>query len=135
MSTSYRLETDSYRLATDIRAQDVFDGRLGKFGVREQLTSVTTATRKCLTDGRDYLWVSIDDAGLVDIRIGIPTGKILNAIEDAFDNDIVWEYEPQFWDFNTEDELDAFKARKFRTPEEFDAWKRRRQIRLVVSNR
>ena len=72
---------------------------------------------------------------MVDIRIGIPTGKILNAIEDAFDNDIVWEDEPQFWEFNTEDELDAFKARKFRTPEEFDAWKRRRQIRLVVSNR
>jgi hypothetical protein len=42
-----------------IRARDLFDGRLEKFGVREQ-------SSKCLTDVRNYLEVYIDDGHLLD---------------------------------------------------------------------
>ena len=44
-----------------IHARDLFDGRLEKFGVREQPTADTTEASKCLTDGRNCLWVSIND--------------------------------------------------------------------------
>lgn len=33
--------------------------------------------------------------------------KILNALAEAFDTDIVSEYEPQFWGFETQEEWDA----------------------------
>jgi hypothetical protein len=34
-------------------------------------------------------------------------GYILTAISDGFDVDIVSEYEPQFWGFDTQEEWDA----------------------------
>jgi hypothetical protein len=95
-----------------IRACDLFDGRLEKFGVREQLTDRTTETEKYLTDGRNYLLVHIDDAGLVsNIRRGgrNAPSKILNAIADAFDTDIVSEYDGRYWGFATQEEWDAWQ--------------------------
>jgi hypothetical protein len=71
-----------------VHARDLFDGRLEKFCVREQLTDDTTETSKCLTDGRNYLWVYINDAGIVSNikRSGANApSKILNAIAEAFD--------------------------------------------------
>src|SRR6516164_9573068 len=97
-----RSEEDS-KMSTDyvpfnkIRACDLFDGRLEKFGVREQLTDDTTETSKCLTDGRNWLWVYISDAGFVGwftryFPNGAP-GKILNAIAQTFETDIFSEHE------------------------------------------
>jgi hypothetical protein len=96
-----------------IRARDLFDGRLEKFSVREQLTADTTETRKCLTDGRNCLWVYINDDGFVGSFTryapnGAP-GKILNAIAQTFDTDIFSEYEPQYWGFETQEEWDAWQ--------------------------
>jgi len=48
------MSTD-YAPFNKIRPRDLFDGRLEKFGVREQLTDDTTETSKCLTDGRNWL--------------------------------------------------------------------------------
>jgi hypothetical protein len=97
---------------TKIAAVDLFDGRLAKFGVREHIVqNETTKSRRCLTDGRNYVWVYMDDEDLVAcftryMSNGAP-GKILNAIAEAFDSDIVSEYEPQFWGFDTQEEWDA----------------------------
>src|SRR5262249_35520411 len=97
-----------------IRAGDLFDGRLEKFGVHEQLTNDTTKKRKCLTDGRNYLWVSINDAGFVGniTRYGANApSKILIVIAETFDTDIFSEYEPQYWDFDTKEEWDAWQEK------------------------
>ena len=98
-----------------ICARDLFDGRLEKFGVREQPTPETTEKSKCLTDGPNYLWVYINDAGFVGrftryFPNGAP-GKILNAIAQAFDTDIFSEYEPQYWGFDTQEEWDAWQEK------------------------
>lgn len=90
-----------------IRAGDLFDGRLEKFGVREHMTTDSTETSKCLTDGRNYLWVFVNDAGFVaniNRYGGNAPSKILNAIAEVFDTDIFSEYEPQYWGFDTEEE-------------------------------
>jgi hypothetical protein len=104
------MSTD-YRLFEEVTECTLFDGRLEKFGVREHVKSnETTETRRCLTDGRNYLWVYIDDAGLVTCLsryAGNAPGKILNAIADVFDTDIFSEYQPQFWGFETQEEWDA----------------------------
>jgi hypothetical protein len=97
-----------------IHARDLFDGRLEKFCVREQLTDDTTETSKCLTDGRNCLWVYINDAGIVSSieRSGAnASSKILNAIAEAFDTDMFSEYEPQYWGFDTQEEWRAWQEK------------------------
>jgi len=117
------MSTD-YCLSERVAASTLFDGRLENFGIHEHVNpDETNKNRRCLTDGRNYLWVYIDDAGLVSSisRYGgnVPA-KILNAITEAFDTDIFTEYTPQFWGFDTEEEWEAAcKQRAKKWEEEF----------------
>jgi hypothetical protein len=95
-----------------INACDLFDGRLEKFGVREDISVDKTSEKaRCITDGRNYLWVWINDAGVVSgfTRYGLANmpGKILKAIAEVFETDIFSEHEPQYWGFDTQGEWDA----------------------------
>jgi hypothetical protein len=111
----FAMSTD-FRLLKKVPACDLFDGRLEEFGVREHVKAdATTEKSRLLTDGRNYLWIYIDDDGFVGCLTryasnGTP-GKILNAVADIFDTDIVSEYEPQFWGFDTQEEWDACMER------------------------
>ena len=102
------MSTD-YRTAKKISAQELFDGRLEASGVREHVEpDHTTSDWRCLTDGNNCMWVYVDDAGLVGsltrYASGGAPGKILNAIAEEFDTDVMSEYEPQFWGFDTQEE-------------------------------
>ena len=116
------MSTD-YRLLKKVPACDLFDGRLEEFGVREHVKpEATTEKSRLLTDGRNYLWVYIDDDGFVGCLTryapnGAP-GKILNALANVFDTDIVSEYEPQFWGFDTQEEWDAWMEKMSQKAEE-----------------
>ena len=106
------MSTD-YRPLKEIAACDLFDGRLEEFGVRvhvKQDEETGGEEVRMLTDGCNYLWVYSDDDGFVFFTRYMPNGnpgKILNAIAEIFDADIVSEYEPQYWGFETEEEWDA----------------------------
>jgi hypothetical protein len=116
------MSTD-YRLLRRVPACDLFDGRLEEFGVREHVKpEATTEKSRLLTDGRNYLWVYIDDDGFVHCLTryapnGAP-GKILNAVAEVFDTDIASEYEPQFWGFDTQEEWDACMEKMSQKAEE-----------------
>src|SRR5262245_3640210 len=102
----------NYRPLEKIAACDLFDGRLEEFNIREHIKpDETTERERCLTDGRrNYLWVHIHDDGFVSFTRYMPNGdpeKILAAVAEAFDTDIVSEYEPQYWGFDTEEEWEA----------------------------
>jgi hypothetical protein len=104
------MSTD-HRPLKEIAACDLFDGRLEKFNVREDVRRGTTERERCLTDGRNYLWVFIGDDGFVSgftrwMPNGNP-GKILSAVDEAFETYIASEYEPQYWGFDTEEEWEA----------------------------
>ncbi len=105
------MSTD-YRPLKEIRASDLFDGRLGRFKVHEHLKpDETNETRRCLSDGRNFVWVYIGDDGNVASlsRYGCNApGRILASIAEAFDTQIVSEYQPQFWGFDTQQEWDAY---------------------------
>jgi hypothetical protein len=105
-----------------VPACDLFDGRLEAFGVREHVEPGETAKKiRFLTDGRNYLWVHVDDNGFIDrlTRRGLNApGKILKAVAAAFETDIVSEHEPQFWGFDTQEEWDACMERMSREDEE-----------------
>jgi hypothetical protein len=93
-----------------IFASEMFDGRLKKFGVRED--SDGAIDTRWLTDGRkNYLCVWINDAGRVVeftryMWCGDPN-RILAAVAEAFETEIFSEFEPQYWGFETWEEMNA----------------------------
>lgn len=104
------MSTD-YILSKNLKAQDLFDGRLDAFGIREDHQ---TSNRRCLTDGRNFLWAYMNWEGSVS-RLSAHgpdgPGKIFAAIGDAFDTHIFSEQEPRYWGFDTQGEWDAAKKR------------------------
>jgi hypothetical protein len=105
------MSTD-FRPLTPIRMEDLFDGRLEDVGVYEHHSKDATSHNRCLTDGVNFLWVHSNEEGLVStFTRWAPNGepqRILCAIADQFDVDIVSEYEPQYWGCETEEEERAF---------------------------
>jgi hypothetical protein len=89
---------------------DLFDGRLKHAGIHEHQSNDATTDRKCLTDGRNFLWVNGDEKGLISTftryRMNAPQ-RILRAIADEFNVEIVSEYEPKYWGYETQQEWDA----------------------------
>jgi hypothetical protein len=104
------MSTD-YATLDKVRIADLIDGRLQKFGIREYVDPIwTNATAKCLSDGRNCVWVFGNKSGFVSsiTRCGAnDPAKILEAIAEAFDTGIVSEHEPQFWGFDTQEEWHA----------------------------
>ncbi|MDP1671275.1 MAG: hypothetical protein Q8L63_04220 [Alphaproteobacteria bacterium] len=101
---------EKYILSNNLKAQDLFDGRLDAFGIREEPGS----NRRGLTDGRNLLWAYMDWEGSVS-RFSAHgpdgPGKIFSAIRDAFNIHILSDQEPQYWGFATQEEWDAEKKR------------------------
>lgn len=93
-----------------ISIADLFDGRLERFEIREQIDAPDTSdVKRCLTDGRNHLWVYAEFDGTVCsiTRYGANAPRrILEAIAKIFDTDIFSEYEPQYWGFDTQEEWD-----------------------------
>jgi hypothetical protein len=97
-------------LSRKVSADELFGGRLERFGVREHVASATTEQSRCLTDGRNCLWVCLTEDGFVGSisRYGANApGKIIGAISNAFETYVFSEYEPQYWGFETEEEWHA----------------------------
>jgi hypothetical protein len=103
------MSTD-YRISKEVSASDLFGGRLERFGIREHVTPETSETQRCLTDGRNFVWVWLTEDNFVSCltRYGFnPPQKILNAISKLLDAEIFSEYQPQYWGFDTQEEWDA----------------------------
>jgi hypothetical protein len=108
----YTMST-SYASLEPIRMADLFDGHLDTFGVHEHYTKETTPNQRCVTDGRNFLWVNSDEQGLVSCFSrygGNAPQRILSAVAEEFGVQIVSEHEPEFWGFKTMEEWDAAQA-------------------------
>jgi hypothetical protein len=101
-------------MSTDFRprrcifARDLFDGRLDKYGIHEW--GAPREQWRCLTDGRDnYLSVLINDDGSVEEFTRYSSCNdpeaILAAVAEAFETEISSEHEPQYWGFETNEEM------------------------------
>src|ERR1700730_10749008 len=104
------MSTD-YRSTQKIRFDELFDGRLSKYGIHEYLESQdTTEQCRCLTNAYDYLWCYGDELGILRsmTRRAFKTSKgIVTAISEIFDTEILCEHDPRYWGFATEEEWDA----------------------------
>jgi len=107
-----------YRPLRNVRAAQLFDGRLKECGVFEHFKpEFTTATRRCLTDGTNYVWANVGEDGFLDSfnrYAGNRAIVILRAVAEEFDMSIVSEYEPQYWGFDTVEEWRAAQAESHR---------------------
>jgi hypothetical protein len=108
----------SFRPLRNIRATQLFDGRLEAYNVFEHFKpEMTITTRRYLTDGFNYLWVFIGEDGFLNSfhRFGGNNPNvILNAVAEEFDTYIASELEPQYWGFDTEEEWRAANAKDHR---------------------
>lgn len=99
-----------YRTSKNISMIELFDGRLDQFEVKEHVKlGQTSDNDRCLTDGQNYLWViggEDPDTPVIRRSGGNATGNIFWAIIEVFDTDIISEYEPLFWGFETWEEYD-----------------------------
>ena len=121
-----------YGLRKSIKADELFDGRLEAFGVREELRPEGTADRyppymkvkevRYLTDGQNSMEVVVYESGFPDVSVQnlwcAPEREILYAIAEAFDTDIISEHEPEYWGFDTKEEWDRWNEQKSREHQE-----------------
>ena len=94
--------TTDFMLSKKVSAGDLFDERLKKFGIREEIAPDNDGKwSRCLTDGSQFLVVLLTEDGFVDLLWAYGADaprKILRAICEAFGTEIFSEHEPQFWD-------------------------------------
>ena len=91
----------SFRFTKGIRCCELFDGRLERYGIREETTSAGVANgRRCLSDGQYCIWVFGDGDGYVRSlkRYGYNVAaNFLQAICDTCHTDFVSEHEARDW--------------------------------------
>ena len=106
-----------------VSAGDLFDGRLSQFGVYEyhpepdakstsdETTDNTATGNRYLTDGQEILPIYTTEDGFVETifwhNVTIPL-NIIKAIGKTCMTDLVSEYSPKFWGFDTQEEWDAW---------------------------
>jgi len=120
------MSTD-YITSRKIRIEDLLDGRLEAFGVRDLIAPKNYYTEPsehwCFTDGKNFLWAHVTD-GYVDLFTSYAwslSGRIREAISEAYDTEFFSEHEPQFWGFDTEEEWFAWvdeRAKKAKEQED-----------------
>jgi hypothetical protein len=103
MSTDYSFEKE-------IRMEELFDGRLERFGVFEEIIEgYTSPGCRLLRKGCNGLWISGDE--VVDVVTSPEENNpvnILSAILQTFDTCVFADDEPQFWGFETQEEWDDY---------------------------
>lgn len=101
MSTDYSFEKE-------IRMEELFDGRLERFGVFEQVIEGDTSPDcRLLRMGCNGLWISGDE--VVDVVTSPEENNpvnILSAILQTFNTCVFSADEPQFWGFETQEAWD-----------------------------
>ena len=112
-----------YGLRKSIKADELFDGRLEAFGVREEVRWEETAGRyppymevkevRYLSDGSASMKVIVWENGYASLNVRnfwcAPEKEIFHAVAEAFDADIVTEHQPEYWGFATQEEWDAWR--------------------------
>jgi|HubBroStandDraft_6_1064221.scaffolds.fasta_scaffold435849_1 hypothetical protein len=99
-----------YCFFAEIRIEELLDGRLERFGIREHINDETSDNRKCLTDGRNFFWINVDDEGLVrggTRYAGNSARGIVEDIAEAFQTEFASEHNPRYWGYDTEEEGEA----------------------------
>ena len=103
------MSTD-FRALTTIQVEALFDGRLEQFGVHEHFpSSKMEPGARILADGSNFLWAYQCPKVVTGFSsyagyAGNNPCRILAAIEEVFEVEIVSEHDPRYWGFDTQEE-------------------------------
>lgn len=99
-----------FRLEKTVLMEELFDGRLESFGIKEIAgNGGVIGVSRCLFDGNNYLWVFGEKYVETITRYNSNNpNNILSVISEQFDTDIFTEDEPGFLGFKDEEEMRCF---------------------------
>jgi hypothetical protein len=100
------MSTD-YRPIPAIPFNQLFDGRLDKYGVREKADPDTTVRRRYLVGGDGVLEAYKNDDGTSSFsrRSFTPVPwAVIDALTEEFETELVSEHDHRFWGFATKEE-------------------------------
>ena len=106
------------QLSHSVPFSDLFDGRLAQFGVTERLGPETTSTLRCLTDGENWIQFYENKEGIAELEnfgsdVEAPGPKrVVQVLFDVFGIRIVFETQPEYWGFETQEEWDNYLAKR-----------------------
>ena len=91
-----------FRLNKELCFDEIFDGRLDRYGVHDTSVAEPNPWFRCLTDGNNIVWVEVTEP--IEFLIGFGTfdakEKILTAIAEVFEVEISSEHLYQYWEFD-----------------------------------
>ena len=94
-----------------MRVEDLFSGRLKKYGITECFVRDKDINARVLIDeNENCVWVYFNNEGWVSCLsryAGSRAAHTFEAIVTEFDLMIFSEHEPQYWGFKTHEEWDA----------------------------
>lgn len=89
----------------DIQFDELFDGRLEKYGIKEHLMAEASERERYFVGRDGFLEVSREQNGTCTFtRRGCIPWSIYDAIAEEFEVEIVTEHDHRFWGFATETE-------------------------------
>ena len=100
----------NFHLGKNVNFEELFDGRLERFGIREcVIEGSTSANHRYLTNGNSLLWIYGHEfvTSLCWYSHYGPSEKILAAIAVTFDTEIYSEEEWETWQKNFFEEYEA----------------------------
>ena len=112
-----------YASLKTIQMADLFDSRMERFDIREEQSKDSSPERRVLTDGFNFVWVYGKEGIVQGFTRYAPNGNpafIFECICKVFDTNIVSEYEPEYWGYESQEEMDAmFEAVHRKCNEQF----------------
>jgi len=96
----------------DIQFAQLFDGRLEKYGIKEEIVADPTEGTRYLVGCDGFLQVHREENGTCTFtRRGCIPWSIYDAIAEEFEVELVTEHDYRFWRFATEEEWDNWNKK------------------------
>jgi hypothetical protein len=102
-----------YAPIPDISFDQLFDGRLEKYGVKEEIVANPTEGTRYLVGCDGFLQVHRQENGTCTFtRRGCVPWSIFDALTEEFRIELVSEHDHRYWGFATEEEWDAWHKQR-----------------------
>jgi hypothetical protein len=105
------MSTD-YRPIPDIQFAQLFDGRLEKYGIKEELVAKPRDGERYLVGCDGFLQANQqEDGNCTFTRRGFVPWAVFDALTEEFEIELVSEHDHRYWGFDTQEEWDRFNEK------------------------
>lgn len=108
-----------YAPIPDISFDQLFDGRLEKYGIKEEIAANPTEGTRYLVGCDGFLQVHRHENGTCTFtRRGCVPWSIFDALTEEFEVELVSEHDHRYWGFATKEEWDNWNEQEYRVAED-----------------